>query len=71
VNSIASVVILNTILHAGVPPAGDLNRLRDLILNLIVEFDSIQARYVGNSLLALLERIVAGNLFSVWKHTQR
>lgn len=70
-NSIASIVILNTILHAGAPPAGDLNRLRDLIVDFIVDFDSIQARYVGNSLLALLERIVTGNLFSVWKHARR
>lgn len=71
VNSIASLVILNTILHAGAPPASDLNRLRELIIDFIVGFDPILARYVGNSLLSLLERIATGNLFPVWKHTPR
>lgn len=69
-NSIAYLAIIHTLLQAGPPPFSEQERILDSILKFIISFDSIQIRYVGSMLAALLERIAAGNLFPVCKRTR-
>jgi hypothetical protein len=70
-NSIGYLAVLdilsNAVDYSSSSPTAAANHVRNAIVSFLLKFDPRQVRYVGSTLLKLLERVGSGKLFPVCK----